>query len=224
MRILITGCSSGIGEATARRLLTAGHELIGVSRHRPALAASGIDWIEADLSDPDLDPAEWLRPELAVAGVVHAAGIMHTGVLGRRDAQGAAAMWRLHVEAPARLLDVLTRQAHPLRRVVLIGSRTQQGAAGKSDYAASKAAQQGLVRSWARELLSAPATVNLVAPGATDTPMLRDPTRADVAPALPPMGRFVTPEEVAACVAFLLDDEARSITGQTLTVCAGASL
>ncbi|WP_334538530.1 SDR family oxidoreductase [Bradyrhizobium sp. AZCC 2230] len=67
-------------------------------------------------------------------------------------------------------------------------------------------------------------TVNVVAPAATETPMLKDPTRANVAPKLPPIGRFIQPEEVAAAVAFLLSGEAAAITGQQLVICGGSSL
>lgn len=54
--------------------------------------------------------------------------------------------------------------------------------------------------------------------------MLRDPARSAVAPRLPPIGRFVRPEEVAGLVSFLLSDDAGSLTGQQLAVCGGASL
>lgn len=161
---------------------------------------------------------------MAIEALVHAAGFMHTAYLGALDPEQAMAMWRLHVEAPSRLLDRLVAQRHPISRVIIVGSRTQQGAKGKSAYSASKAAQQGLVRSWAMELMEQGITVNLVAPGPTDTPMLHDPTRAGVPPQVPPMGHFIAPDEIAASIEFLMSPSARSITGQTLTVCAGASL
>ncbi|WP_108259639.1 SDR family oxidoreductase [Mangrovicoccus ximenensis] len=67
-------------------------------------------------------------------------------------------------------------------------------------------------------------TVNIVAPGATDTPMLRDPARAAERPKMPPVGRMVRPEEVAGTVAFLLGPDAGAITGQSLVICGGGSL
>ncbi|MCE8020570.1 SDR family oxidoreductase [Halomonas sp. MCCC 1A11036] len=223
MRILLSGCSSGIGLATARHLLAQGHEVMGVSRREPPCQSARFRWLKADLGA--LDTASvWLTEGSAVDAFVHAAGVMYSGLIENYDDALAARMWALHVAAPSRLLKALRDAQAPLKRIVLIGSRTQQGAVGKSVYAASKAAQQGLIRSWALELMASGVTVNLVAPGATRTPMLEDPARAGVAPKLPPMGRFIEPEEIAASVAFLLGDEARSITGQTLTVCAGASL
>ena len=65
---------------------------------------------------------------------------------------------------------------------------------------------------------------NDCAPGATDTPQLSDPARAASPVRLPPLGRLISPEEVAATVAFLVGAEAGAITGQTIVQCGGASL
>jgi len=144
--------------------------------------------------------------------------------LGSLDHADGAAMWRLHVDVAARLADALAPRLPQGGRIVFIGSRTASGAAGRGQYAATKAALVALARSWASELAPRGITVNVVAPAATETPMLKDPTRANVAPKLPPIGRFIQPEEVAAAVAFLLSDEAAAITGQQLVICGGSSL
>ncbi|WEL43513.1 SDR family oxidoreductase [Pseudomonas sp. CBSPBW29] len=81
-----------------------------------------------------------------------------------------------------------------------------------------------MVRSWALELAERGITANLVAPGATQTPMLLDPARQGTPPRQPPIGRFVQPEEVAGMVAFLLGPDAGAMTGQSLVMCGGASL
>src|SRR4051794_28353000 len=64
-------------------------------------------------------------------------------------------------------------------------------------------------------------TVNVVSPTATKTPMLLDPAAA-ASSRLPPIGRFVQPEEVAAATAFLLSEEAAAITGQ-MVMCGRSS-
>jgi 3-oxoacyl-[acyl-carrier protein] reductase len=133
-------------------------------------------------------------------------------------------MWRLHVEAACLLMEAVVPSLTAGGRVVLLGSRTAAGSAGRSQYAATKAAVVALARSWAAELAPRGVTVNVVAPGATDTPMLKDPARSGVPPKPPPIGRFIRPEEVAALVAFLLSPDAGAITGQQLVICGGASL
>jgi NAD(P)-dependent dehydrogenase (short-subunit alcohol dehydrogenase family) len=67
-------------------------------------------------------------------------------------------------------------------RIVLLGSRTSNGSPGKSQYAAIKAALMGLGRTWAQELAPRGITVNVLSPGATDTPKLNNPGRAATRP------------------------------------------
>lgn len=105
-----------------------------------------------------------------------------------------------------------------------IGSRTSRGAAGRSQYVATKAAMVGMIRSWAAELAPRGITANVVAPGATQTPMLSSPGRETSPPKCPPLGRLIRPEEVAGLVNFLLSEEAAAITGQEIAICGGASL
>ena len=219
---LVTGVSSGIGAAIAARLLAEGWQVTGLSRSAPGLAQPAFTHRPADLSDPaSLDSAmEGLAPD----ALVHAAGLLRTNSLGALDPADGEAMWRLHVAAAERLANLALPRMPEGGRIVLIGSRTATGAPNRSQYAATKAAMLALARSWAAELAPRGITVNVVAPAATETPMLRDPARAGVPPRVPPIGRFIRPEEVAALTAFLLSEEAGAITGQQITVCGGSSL
>ena len=197
--------------------------MFGVSRRRPDLGHPGLSWVEADLTAPGaVETVAAAVPD--PTAIVHAAGILRSGYLGELEAEAFEAMWRLHVEVPTRLVDALSSRLVAGGRIVLIGSRTSTGVAGKSQYAATKAALDGLSRSWAIELAPRQITVNVVAPGATRTPMLDDPARAATPPQLPRLGRFIEPAEIADLVGFLLGPSGRSITGQRLVVCAGASL
>ena len=220
---LLTGVSSGIGAAIATVLLEAGWRVIGLSRTPPAAPHRDLTHVAVDLSDAEaLDRA--LAPIGAVDAIVHAAGILRVGRIGEEKLADGAAMWRLHVEVATQLVERLAPSLPDGGRIVLLGSRTAAGSAGRAQYAASKAALVGMARSWAIELAPRRITVNVVAPGATDTPMLRDPARSNVAPRLPPMGRFVHPREIAALTLFLLSPGASSLTGQQIVVCGGASL
>lgn len=219
---LVTGASSGIGAAIVDRLVAEGWAVTAVSR-RPVDERPGLAWLGCDLADPAAVAA-------AVAGVgpldaiVHAAGLQITAPLGELDPVAFERMWAVHVASAAALVDALVGRLADGGRVVLIGSRTMSGAAGKSHYAATKAALAGLARSWAMELAPRGCTVNIVAPGPTDTPMLADPARSSVRPVAPPLGALVDPADVAALVGFVVGPHGRSITGQTLVVCGGASL
>lgn len=219
---LVTGVSSGIGAAIAARLLREGWRVTGLSRRPPEQVLPGLEHRAVDLSD--LDALAAALEGLAPDALVHAAGLLRTAPLGALQPEDGAQMWRLHVAASERLADLLLPRLPDGGRMVLIGSRTANGAAGRSQYAASKAAMLALARSWAAELAPRRITVNVVAPAATETPMLRDPARAGSAPRLPPIGRFIQPEEVAALTAFLLGPEAGAITGQQILVCGGSSL
>ncbi|MDW8398643.1 MAG: SDR family oxidoreductase [Acetobacteraceae bacterium] len=220
---VVTGTSSGIGRAIAARLLHDGWRVSGLDIAGPSIAHPRFAACRVDLADPASAraAAEAAAPADAL---IHAAGILRGGPVGAVPIEAASLMWRLHVAAAQALGAVLLPRMGEGGRVVLIGSRAAAGAPGRADYAATKAALTGLARSWAIELVARGITVNVIAPAATDTAMVRDPARAEIPLRLPPSGRLIEPREIAALAAFLLSAEARSITGQTIVVCAGASL
>jgi len=222
---VVTGSSSGIGRAIALALLEAGWRVTGVDLSAPAIAHPGFSAVQTDLTDAASLEAATARLHGADA-LVHAAGVLRLGALGSLDAQAGALMWRLHVDAASRLADALAgaMAAQGEGRIVFIGSRVAQGMAGRGQYAATKAALVALARSWAAELAPRGVTVNMVSPAATQTAMADDPARATTAPKLPPIGRLIRPEEVAALVLYLLSPMAAAITGQDIQICGGSSL
>ncbi|WP_345471545.1 SDR family oxidoreductase [Glutamicibacter ectropisis] len=220
---LVTGVSSGIGEAIALALLDAGYEVTGLSRREPGIDNARFSWRNVDLGD--LNQVQDVAKQVATPDLlVHAAGFMATGSLGELKAKDLAGMHAVHVQAPMVLVNALAPTMGDGSRIVLIGSRTMSGVAGKSQYAATKSALVGLSRSWAMELAPRGITCNVVAPGPTDTPMMVDPRRAGVPPVTPPLGALVDPADVAALVLFLAGEHGKSITGQVMTICGGASL
>lgn len=222
---VVTGASAGIGRAIAAHLLANGWRVSGLDIATPSVEHAGFTPVPVDLTERAAieSVAATLMP---VDALVHAAGVLRVGRLGELDHTGAALMWRLHVDAAARLADIMVpaMAARGSGRVVFVGSRVAQGMPGRGQYAATKAALIAMARSWAGEVAARGVTVNVVSPAATATGMLQDPSRTASAPRLPPLGRLIEPAEIATLVAFLLSDAAAAITGQDIAICGGASL
>lgn len=226
----VTGSSSGIGRAVAQSLLDQGWRVLGLDRADAALHHPGYQHQRLDLTDGPALTA-WLNIALHTNTAlpdawVHAAGQGRYARLGQLDPTDAELLWRVHVDAAERLANHLlpAMQHRGSGRVVLLASRVWTGKAGRSQYAASKAALVSLARSWAAECVRHGVCVNSVSPAATETPMLVGDQRQGERPEPPPIGRFIQPEEVAATVCFLLSEAARPITGQDWVICGGASL
>jgi hypothetical protein len=146
---LVTGASSGIGVAIASRLLRDGWYVTGLDRTEPIINGPYFSPLMLDLSDADA--VRCALCTLKVNDLVHAAGILRFGELGSLDFAAGTDMWRVNVAA-AMLLDDSGANASSRGRIVLIGSRTASGFAGRSQYVATKSALIGMARSWAMEL------------------------------------------------------------------------
>jgi 3-oxoacyl-[acyl-carrier protein] reductase len=97
---------------------------------------------------------------------------------------------------------------------------------GQTNYAAAKAGVLGMTRTWARELGRKGVRCNAVCPGFVDTSIVKDIPQHVIDEMVQgiPQGRMGRPEEVAACVAFLLSDDASYVNGATLEVAGGLTL
>jgi len=225
---IVTGTSSGIGQAIALKLLSEGWHVHGLDLAPSKLHHAQFSSWTFDLTQTgELESAlDQIVSKHLPQVLVHAAGVLRVGSLGELDMEAGHLMWQLHVEVATRLANrilPIMKHAHH-GRMILVGSRVSSGIAGRSQYAATKAAILSLARSWAAESIAEGVTVNVVSPAATDTPMLKDPARVTTSPRLPPIGRLIQADEVAALVAYLTRPEAAAITGQDIAICGGASV
>lgn len=222
---LITGSSSGIGLAITQFLLKKGWRVKGIDLNQPTQSHPALETIQVNVTD-EIALQQAIEQVLNVDAVIHAAGILRVGKLGNLSSSDGALMWQIHVQAISQILNILVPKmiTNGSGRIVLIGSRVAQGKAGRSQYAGTKAALIAMARSWASELITDGITVNVVSPAATNTAMLQDPARKAETPNMPPLGRLIEPEEIAAMVEYLLSPAAAAITGQDIQICGGASL
>lgn len=111
--------------------------------------------------------------------------------------------------------------------VTLSSVAGQRPSSNGASYATTKAGLEMLTRGFAMELGRLGVRANIVAPGATETPLvtqIHDANTRQLLTSRIPMGRYAEPAEIAGVIAFLLSDEASLITGQTVMVDGGMSI
>jgi NAD(P)-dependent dehydrogenase (short-subunit alcohol dehydrogenase family) len=232
---IITGGSRGIGAACAHGLAARGaHVVISYSRSEhqarevveAIVHAGGIaDTIRADQADPHAavnlinNVARTLgRLDVLVNNAAVAAVGRIDGSFDQRELDHQLTVNYTSIVAAIRAAAALMTRGG---RIVNIGSGVAARAAipGVADHAGTKAALAGFTRGAARDLADRGITVNLVQSGLVDTELARstggNPERLLGAV---PLGRFGTPEEVAAGVIFLASPDASYITGATLAI------
>lgn len=222
--ILLIGGNSGIGLATARRLLDRGDTVLAAAREAGPLAELGIEVQPFDAREPGP-----LATPPVIDGLVYFPGTITLKPFHRLTPDDFLTDYRVNcLGAVAAIQSVLPAlKASPAAAVVLFSSvAVTQGMPFHASIAAAKAAVEGLARSLAAEL-APKIRVNVIAPSLTDTPLasalLAGDAKREMAAKRHPLQRIGDPAETAQLVEFLLSDAAGFITGQTLRPDGGLS-
>ncbi len=237
-KVIVTGGSKGIGRAVVERFAGLGQEVIALGRDEQALAAlpSGASGVRCDVADE-----AQVLDAFAAAGEVETlvinAGVAETAPLTRTT----LASWELQMSVNATAAFLCTRAViGPMRErgsgsiVTVASTASRVGTPYTCAYTASKHAALGVMRSAAAELAGSGANANAVCPTFVDTELTKRSVERVVESAgrseeealagfaaASPLGRLLSPDEVADCVLWLASDAAATINGQAVVLDGG---
>ena len=208
---IVTGCASGIGAATVRRLRADGAEVLGTDLD----AAAGEALVDAIVKEHG-----------ALHVLVNNAGITRDMLAMRLKDEDWDAVLDTNLKAVFRMSRAVIRPMMKQRYGRIISITSVVGASGnpgQANYAAAKAGVAGMTRALARELGSRNITVNCVAPGFIETDMTASLPEEQQKALLGqiPLGHLGKPDDIAHAVAYLAGSHAGYVTGQELHVNGG---
>src|SRR2546425_1962152 len=236
---LVTGGSSGIGLATAKRFVNEGAYVFITGRREAELARAvkeigrNVTAVQGDVSNlDDLDrlfaqiKREKGRLDVAFAN----AGVARYAPLGTISEEFYDSIFDINVRGVLftvqKALPLLPDGATIILNASVVGSK---GLSANSVYSATKAALRSFARTWTTDLKDRHIRVNAVSPGPIDTPGLNDlvasagaaEDRLEALSAGVPLGRLGKPDEIAKAVVFLASDDSSYVTGAELFVDGG---
>jgi acetoacetyl-CoA reductase len=232
---LVTGGTTGIGAATCNALKEAGYTVAANYASNDEAAKkfeqdTGIKTYKWDVTDPE----QCVKGVEKVCGdfggtieiLVNNAGITRDAMMHKMTVENWNAVLSTDLSAcfyMSRAVVSAMREKGFGRIVNISSVNGQMGQIGQTNYSAAKAGLIGFTKALARESASKGITVNAVAPGYTDTAMVRavpEPVLKSLIAQIP-IGRLGRPEEIAHAVLFLVSDKSGFITGETLSINGG---
>jgi 3-oxoacyl-[acyl-carrier protein] reductase len=231
-RAVVIGAFGGIGAATVSRLAAEGWDVVAMDlpqttpAHNVASLVLGID-----MADPASIAASFdsLAAHVAQHGPIDLLAVCSGVVDTEKVASVTLAHWQNMLATNLTGPFLCCQKSYPLLRdgghIVLLGSLSGRtgGVLTGAAYAASKGGIESLAKSMAQELAPRGITVNVIAPGAIETPMLRAHTaeRKQAMAASTPLKRLGQPEEIAGAIAYLASADAGFITGTVMHINGG---
>jgi len=236
---LITGGTSGIGLATAKRFVNEGADVFVTGRRGQELEAAvkeigkGVTGVQGDVAKrADLDRLfAQIESEKGRLDVLFAnAGVAKYGRLGEISEELFDSIFDINVKGVLftvqKALPLMPDGASIILNASVVGSK---GLSSNSVYSATKAAIRSFARTWTTDLKERRIRVNAISPGTIDTPGLNDllasaaagQERVQMIHNSVPLGRFGTADEIARAVVFLASDDASYVTGAELFVDGG---
>jgi 3-oxoacyl-[acyl-carrier protein] reductase len=230
---VVTGASSGIGEAIARHLLDRGCTVISLQRRAPRIRHDRMLFHAVDLADGAAvgKVAGDIASRHRVGYLVNNAGANRPGLLEQATIEDMDYAMAVNVRAAMILVQAFVPGMREARfgRILNMSSRAAIGKTGRTVYSAAKAGIIGMTRTWCLELAASGITVNAIAPGPIATELFDrghppgSEKRQHVIDSIP-VRRVGTPDDIARAAMFLLSPESGYVTGQTLFVCGGISV
>lgn len=233
MNILVTGASRGIGKTIAKSLQSYGNVYV-TARNEEKLKEFGNEmYFVCDLSkEEDLLKLGDFIQEKKIDILVNNAGEYAYCGIEDTEISKLNEMLSINLKAPIYLMHsaIPHMKKNRFGRIINIGSISGvMGEAYASMYSATKAGLIGLSKATGLELAEFGITVNTINPGWVDTELGKSSiedsefSEEEILESIP-QRRFVKPEEIAGLVKYLISEEAKGITGQSINICAGLSV